>query len=70
MNQTIRIVVNGFPETVPENATVADLLEHFQEGDKDLIVERNGRFVFAQTYASTTVAEGDRLEFINPDFGG
>lgn len=70
MNQTIQIIVNGFPETVPAHATVAELLEHFKEGDTDLIVERNGCFVFAETYASTTVSEGDRLEFINPHFGG
>ena len=70
MNRNIQIIVNGFPETVPENATISQLLEHFKEGDTDLIVERNGRFVFSETYASTRVAEGDRLEFINPHFGG
>jgi thiamine biosynthesis protein ThiS len=66
----IRIMVNGMSEEVPENATLAFLIERFKEMDPALIVEHNGRFVYPREYDATTVAENDRVEFIHPDFGG
>jgi thiamine biosynthesis protein ThiS len=70
MNDAIQIVVNGMREEVPAESRIVDLIERFGEGDPDLIVEHNGRFVFAQEYPTRTVSAGDRLEFINPNFGG
>jgi hypothetical protein len=35
-------------EEVPENATLAFLIEHFKEADPALIVEHNGRYVYSQ----------------------
>ena len=70
MNGLIRIMVNGLSEDVPLSATLADLIDLFQEMDRDLIVEHNGRFVFPQDYAAIQVAPGDRVEFIHPNFGG
>lgn len=35
-----------------------------------LIVELNGRYVYARQYGTTSVSQGDRVEFIHPDFGG
>lgn len=70
MRKTISIFVNGFAEEVPEGATLALLIEHFQEKDPVLIVEHNGRFVFPRNYSATTLSPNDRVEFINPDFGG
>jgi len=67
---TIRIIVNGMMEEVPEGATLAFLIERFQEKDPALIVEHNNRFVFPKQYSTTTVSANDRVEFINPDFGG
>jgi thiamine biosynthesis protein ThiS len=67
---TISIFVNGMEEKVPEGATLAYLIEHFQEKDPALIVELNGRFIFPKQYSTTTVSPTDRVEFINPDFGG
>jgi thiamine biosynthesis protein ThiS len=40
------------------------------EEDKHLVVERNHHFIHAQAYQTTVISEGDRIEFINPDFGG
>jgi thiamine biosynthesis protein ThiS len=57
-------------EEVPENATLAFLIEHFQEADPSLIVEHNGRYVYARQYSTTRVSANDRVEFIHPDFGG
>ena len=70
MGRTIRITVNGMSEEVPENATLAFLIEHFKEADPALIVEHNGQFIYPRHYVATTVTDNDRVEFIHPDFGG
>jgi thiamine biosynthesis protein ThiS len=70
MSATIQIIVNGFQEEVPKNVTLADLIDHFQERDTHLIVEHNGKFVYPDQYEKVVVSEGDRVEFINPSFGG
>ena len=66
----IEIAFNGLKEKVPAGMTIADLIERTGENDKNLIVERNNRFVHCETYRSVTLSDGDRVEFINPDFGG
>jgi thiamine biosynthesis protein ThiS len=70
MNGKIQIIVNGLEERVLENFTVANLIEIFKEDDAHLIVEYNGQFLYPQKYATTIVVDGDRIEFINPNFGG
>lgn len=70
MNQSIVIIVNGHPETIRKDMTIADLIRYFQEYDTDLIVERNGRFVYPDQYDRLVLDPGDRVEFINPNFGG
>jgi thiamine biosynthesis protein ThiS len=66
----IEIVVNGSPESVPAPSTIAELIERFEEGDKHLVVERNGRLVLPRDWAILAVAPGDRVEFIHAAFGG
>lgn len=70
VDNDITIIVNGFEELVPAGSTIDDLIQLFREGDVDLIVELNGRFAYPQKYGEMAVAAGDRLEFINPNFGG
>ena len=70
MGRTIQITVNGTLEEVPENATLSLLIERFEEADPSLIVEHNGRYVYARQYGTTRVSPNDRVEFIHPDFGG
>ena len=70
MNGKIQIIVNGLEERVLENFTVSNLIELFKEDDAHLIVEYNGQFLYPQQYATTIVVGGDRIEFINPNFGG
>jgi len=62
--------MNGLDEEVPRDATLAFLIERFKEADPGLIVEHNGRYIYARQYDATRVCEGDRVEFIHPDFGG
>lgn len=70
METRIEIIVNGMKEKFKTGTTVADVILHVGENDKGLIVERNNRFVHPHAYASTTLYDGDRIELINPDFGG
>ena len=70
MDNDISIIMNGFEETVPDSTTISQLIIRFKEGDVDLIVEHNGCFVYPSNYAATKVSPGDRVEFINPNFGG
>jgi sulfur carrier protein len=66
----IEITVNDRSEQVPAHCRISDLIRRFGEDDPHLIVELNGRFVYPRDYDSKTVAKNDRLEFINPNFGG
>ena len=70
MNKKIMIFVNSFTEKVPVNSSIAHLIDYFQENDVHLIVEHNGQFIYPHQYETTTISEGDSLEFINPNFGG
>jgi thiamine biosynthesis protein ThiS len=70
MNNTIEVIINGFPEKILDGTTIAELILRFQEGDIDLMVELNHRFVYPRTYADTPLSNGDQIEFINPNFGG
>lgn len=66
----IEIILNDLPQQVPADSSLEDLIRDLEERDPDLIVELNGRFVYPRDYATTLVGGGDRLEFINPNFGG
>jgi thiamine biosynthesis protein ThiS len=70
MDKTIEVIVNGIKETLAENTTISQLIVGYKEGDVDLIVERNGRFVYPRNYAEIILLNDDRIEFINPNFGG
>jgi thiamine biosynthesis protein ThiS len=69
-DHSIQIVVNGLNESVPADSTIASLIALFGEDDCHLIVEHNGRFVYPQKYDEIRVCDRDRIEFINPNFGG
>ncbi len=66
----ISVTVNGLKEMIPSGLTVNRLINYFQEGDFDLIVEINNRYIFPKKYDSVTVMPGDVIEFINPNLGG
>jgi thiamine biosynthesis protein ThiS len=66
----IKIKLNDVIEEVAADSSLQALIRRFNEADPDLIVELNGRFVYPRAYAVTIVQHGDRLEFINPNFGG
>ncbi|MEW6666473.1 MAG: sulfur carrier protein ThiS [Thermodesulfobacteriota bacterium] len=69
-NRVIQIIVNGCKENVPENSTISRLIDHFGQRGPDLMVHRNGQYVWQRQYGTTIVEEGDRLDLIHIDFGG
>ena len=70
MDKTIEVIINGIKESLAENTTISQLIVGYKEGDVDLIVERNGRFVYPRNYEEIILLNDDRIEFINPNFGG
>ena len=70
MSKNIKVVLNGCEELVPEGATIMYLIEMLEEKDRHLIVEHNNFFIPPSQYATRTVADGDRVEFIRPNMGG
>ena len=68
--KNMEIELNGLKEIIPENISIIDLIDLFKEGDPDLIVEVNNRYIFPKNYKTTMIMENDVIEFINPNLGG
>ena len=66
----LNVVVNGDDVSVPDGATVDDLLAQLQLGGKWVLVERNGEPVERRHLGTTVLAEGDRLELVRAVAGG
>ena len=70
MSGKITVTLNGCEEVIAEGATIMDLLDLLDERDDHLIVEHNDMFIPPSQYATRQVADGDTVEFINPNLGG
>jgi thiamine biosynthesis protein ThiS len=67
----MEFIFNGFLEERDGcDLTVQDLLDETRENDPAVIVELNGRFVHRKHFITTTIRDGDKVEFIHPSFGG
>ena len=66
----MRLTINGLQRDIPEPVTLRQLIE--AEGDTvdAVLVEVNGALVSRRDYESHALAEGDRIEIIQPAFGG
>ena len=64
------VTANGDRVDLPEGGTVEDLLAALGLGGRWVIVERNGEPVERRAFASTILAEGDRLELVRAVAGG
>lgn len=66
----MRLVINGLERDIPEPVTLRQLIR--AEGDTvdAVIVEVNGALVSVQDYDSCALTDGDRVEIIQPAFGG
>lgn len=66
----MRVIINGFNESIPEKTSIADVIQANQEYEIHMIVELNHRFVYQKDFEATRLKEGDVLELIHPAFGG
>jgi thiamine biosynthesis protein ThiS len=64
------IILNGYKESIPEKASIADVIHTQQEFDIHMIVELNHCYIHQKDYDTTFLTEGDVLELIHPAFGG
>ena len=67
---SIQITVNGVEEFVPGGLTIESLVALLKEKTPHLLVEHNGQYIFAERWSSIGIESGDRLELIQPCFGG
>lgn len=70
MADEISIILDGFPEQVPQGLTLHELIALKCAQHKDLVVEIEGRFIHARDYGSTSLQPGDRVELLYLAFGG
>lgn len=66
----VKITLNGTEERFPRGITILALLHIVHEKDRHVMVELNNRYVAPNNYAKTMLSAGDKVELINPDFGG
>ncbi len=64
------VIINGYKESLPEKASIAEVIHANREFEIHMIVELNHRFVHQKDYETTYLTEGDVLELIHPAFGG
>ena len=64
------VIINGFKESIPEKASIAEVINSSREFEIHMIVELNHRFIHQKDYDTTYLIEGDVLELIHPAFGG
>ncbi len=64
------VIINGFKESIPEKASVAQVIYSSREFEAQMIVELNHCFIHQKDYETTFLSEGDVLELIHPAFGG
>jgi thiamine biosynthesis protein ThiS len=66
----MNIVINGEQKTVSAGITIAQLLDSFKIVPATIVAELNEVIVLPDTYTSSSLLEGDRLEFIRFVGGG
>jgi sulfur carrier protein len=66
----MQVTINGFTESVPDGASLSEVIESSREYEVHMIVELNHRFIHHKELARIRLQEGDRLELIHPAFGG
>ncbi len=63
-------MVNGAPRELPDEVTVAALLQLLGSGLRGVAVARNDRVVPRAQYATQRLHDGDRIEIIEAVAGG
>ncbi|MEO9224510.1 MAG: sulfur carrier protein ThiS [Acidimicrobiales bacterium] len=68
--QTITVVMNGEPTSLPPDATVRTALDHLAADGRGMAVAINGEVAPRSLWDATPVAEGDVLEVLTVAQGG
>jgi thiamine biosynthesis protein ThiS len=66
----VRVTINGEDREVPEQMTLASLVQHLALAPERLAVERNREVVRRADWPHTTLSEDDRIEIIHFVGGG
>lgn len=66
----MNLFLNGEATEAPDGATVGEFLRLLAMPEKGVAVERNREIVPKSLYASTRLADGDRLEIVQFVGGG
>jgi sulfur carrier protein len=66
----MEVTINGEGRELPDEMTVAALLEHFGVDGTRTVVEVNREIIPREEYGATPVAEGDVLELVEIVGGG
>ena len=64
------ITINGEPHSLTLPCSLAALVDQLQLNLQQIAIERNSAIVPRSTYATTMLAEGDRLEIVRFIGGG
>jgi len=66
----MHIIVNGKPETLPDRATVADLIAHLDLRGSPCAVEVNKALIPKRRHESHFLEDGDTIEVVTLVGGG
>jgi sulfur carrier protein len=66
----MEVTINGEGRELPDEMTVAALLEHFGVDGTRTVVEVNREIIPREEYGATPVTEGDVLELVEIVGGG
>ncbi len=66
----MRIVLNGDTLELPDDSSLADLVEQLGLGDKRIAAEVNMEIVPRSEHASLRLGEGDQIEIVHAIGGG
>ena len=66
----MKVIINGQPRTVDDQASIASLLEHLGLPARQVAVELNRRLVPRSDHGAQALHEGDHLEVVTLVGGG
>jgi len=66
----MRVMLNGEPQTFPDDLTVADLIVRLGLNQRRVAIEVNRQIIARATYAACTITENDEVEIVHFVGGG
>lgn len=66
----MQVIINGEARSLPENLSLAELLQHLNLKPERVAIERNREIVKREEWATVKVQAGDQLEIVQLVGGG